>query len=305
MASDEEPHERQQRLRSAGAWLRSQREARGWTGTDLAKKLGVNQVRVSSYERGQYEVPDAVAEALAEVLDLPLLDVRHNLGLWIPSESDLEELRQRADPTTLPDDRLVGELIRRFQSRSDREIVEVFPQRSDVPRDLWERLITSARSEIALGGYTNYFFWTELTRFSDTLRAKAEAGVRIRVLVGDPASQVTHRREEVEKAQLSLATRIGITLEELTKLGDVPGLEVRLSDVNAEAHVSRSVFRFDRELLVSEHIADKLGHGSLTFHIRRLQDNGPFAQYTEHFEHLWNGARPWSPTGRSTKRNSR
>lgn len=290
-----EDDERQQRLRDAGAWLRTQREARGWTGTDLARRLNINQVRISAYERGQYEVPDSVAAALADVFDLPVLDVRQHLGLWVPSEADLEELRHRADPTKLPDDALVGELVRRFQARTDREIIEVFPHRSDVPKELWDRLITSARSEIALGGYTNYFFWTEMPQFSETLRRKANAGVRIRILIGDPEHEVTRRREQIEDAPLSIRTRIGITLDELTKLGSLPRLEIRMSDINAEAHVSRSIFRFDREALVCEHIADRLGHGSLTFHIRRIQDNGPFAQYTTHFEHLWQGAREWSP----------
>jgi hypothetical protein len=117
-----------------------------------------------------------------------------------------------------------------------------------------------------------------------------------RILVGDPESEVTHRREQIEHAPLTLSTRLHITLDELAKLGPLPGLEVRLSNVNAEAHVSRSIFRFDNEAIVCEHIAERLGHGSLTYYLRRLHDNGPYDQYTAHVEHLWNGARPWNST---------
>jgi len=289
MSKEEDQQERQERLRHAGSWLRTQREAKGWSGSDLARQLDVNQVRVSAYERGQYEVPSAVAERVAAAFDLPLLAVRRQLGLWVPADAELFELQQYADPARLADDTLIGELVRRYQKRSDRELLDVFPRRSNVPRELWDQLIAGAKSEITLGGYTNYFFWTERPNFSDTLREKAEDGVRIRILLGNPDGEVTHRREQIENVPLTLSTRIHITLDELAKLGPVPGIEIRFSELNTGAHVSRSIFRFDREALVCEHIADRLGHGSLTFHLRRLQDGGPFDQYAAHLDHLWEG----------------
>jgi transcriptional regulator with XRE-family HTH domain len=293
MAIDDDPQDRLERLRAAGNWLRAARENRGWSGSDLARRLGVNQVRVSAYERGQYEVPNAVADDIANAFDLPVIEVRRHLGLWVPSDGALNELQQYADPTRLADDVLIGELVRRCRSRSDREILEVFPRRSNVPRELWDKLVTGAKSEITLGGYTNYFFWTELPGFSETIRKKSSDGVRVRILVGDPEGEVTRRREQIENAPLTLGTRVRITLDELSKLGPDPRIEVRFSDANAEAHVSRSIFRFDREALVCEHIADRLGHGSLTFYLRRMHDGGPFDQYTAHLEHLWDGGRPW------------
>jgi transcriptional regulator with XRE-family HTH domain len=293
MATEEDQEERQERLRLAGIWLRTQRELHGWTGSDLARRLDVNQVRISAYERGQYEVPGGIAEQLAAEFGMPLLEARRQLGLWVPSTADLAELERYTDPAGLNDDVLISELIRRYQLRTDREIIEVFPRRSNVPGALWDRLIDSARSEIILGGYTNYFFWTERPHFSETLRRKAESGVRVRILVGNPNGEVTRRRELVENAPLTVSTRINITLDELTKLGPVPGIEVEYSDLNAEAHVSRSIFRFDREALVCEHIAERLGHGSLTFHLRRMQNNGPFDQYLAHIEHLWKGGQSW------------
>jgi transcriptional regulator with XRE-family HTH domain len=287
--------DRQERLREAGAWLRTQRETRGWSGTELARLLEVNQVRVSSYENGRNEVPSEIAERLAAVLGLSLIEIRKNLGLWVPADSELRDYQRRADPSQLADDVLLTELIRRYQQRGDREILNVYPQRSDVPGTLWDRLFTRARAEIFLGGYTNYFFWAERSHFGELLRDKAAAGVRVRILVGDPTGAVTQRREQVENVPLTVGTRIRITLDELQKMGPVPGLEVRLSDVNAEAHVSRSIFRIDQEALVCEHIADRLGHGSLTFHLRRMQKGGPFDQYSAHLEHLWDGAKAWVP----------
>ncbi len=298
--TEDDAQDRQQRLQAAGAWLKTQRDARGWSGSDLARRLGVNQTRVSAYERGQYEVSNEAAEQIATTLEIPLIETRRQLGLWVPSARDLTGYARYVDPTQISDDVLIGEVVRRYQQHSDREVADVYPTRSRVPGDLWGRIIQDAQGEILLGGYTNYFFWTERPNFAETIREKLESGVNVRILVGDPEGEVTLRRQEIERAQLSLVTRINITLEELTKLGQLPGLEVRLSDINAEAHVSRSIFVFDRESLVCEHIADRLGHGSLTFHLRRKQDGGAFDQYKAHFDHLWAGGREWQPATADT-----
>jgi transcriptional regulator with XRE-family HTH domain len=298
---EDDAQERQQRRQAAGAWLKTQREARSWSGSDLARRSGVPQTRVSSYERGAYEVSDDAAELLATALEIPLLETRRQLGLWVPAPADLNGYARYVDPTQISDDALLGEVVRRYQQLTDREVVDTYPTRSRVPGDLWDQLIQDARGEILLGGYTNYFFWTERPNFAATLREKAAAGVRVRVLLGDPAGEVTRRREGIEQAQLSLTTRINITLDELAKLGEVPGLEVRFSDRNADAHVSRSIFVFGGEALVCEHIAERLGHGSLTFHLRRKQDGGAFDQYKAHFDHLWSGGREWRPAPASAR----
>jgi len=81
----------------------------------------------------------------------------------------------------------------------------------------------------------------------------------------------------------------------IRKLDADAGIEMRTSNINAQAHVSRSIFRFDREALVCEHIADRIGHGSLTFQLRKMQDGGPYDQYSAHLDHLWDGAQPGEP----------
>ncbi|WP_083390901.1 helix-turn-helix domain-containing protein [Parafrankia soli] len=291
--AEEDPQDRQQRLQAAGAWLKTQREARGWSGSDLARRLDVPQSRVSAYERGQYEVSNEAAEQISTTLDVPIIEARRQLGLWVPSERDLSGYARYVDPSQIDDDALINEIVRRYKKHSDREVIDVYPTRSKVPGELWDHLIHDAKNQIILGGYTNYFFWTERPNFTETIREKVAAGVEVRILVGDPESEVTRRRQAIERTKLELATRINITLEQLAKLGDLPGLEVRTSHTNAEAHVSRSIFAFDRELLVSEHIADRLGHGSLTFHLQRKQEDGAFEQYKAHFEHLWIGGRAW------------
>lgn len=75
------------RLEAAGQWLKDARENRGYaTATAFAAALGVNQSMVSRYERGSSEVEDERAEQIADVLGMPLVEVRRGLGLWVPAD---------------------------------------------------------------------------------------------------------------------------------------------------------------------------------------------------------------------------
>ena len=83
--------ERRARLERAGTWLRRQREDRGWTGTELARRLGLNQVRISAFERGQYEVDPGIARDIARVLGLTELETWKGLDLPLPAELDADK----------------------------------------------------------------------------------------------------------------------------------------------------------------------------------------------------------------------
>lgn len=168
----------------------------------------------------------------------------------------------------------------------DREIVAAYPYRSDCPRSVWRRLIMDAESELVFAGYTSYFLWLEQPNLRATLRRKAEAGCRVRFLVGDPDSEVTRRREQAEDVPLTVGTRIKVTLDELGKLRDV--VEARFSD----EHVALSVFRGDNEMIVCQHLARAVGHDSPTQHLRRRQADGLFDRFAGHAEVLWESARP-------------
>jgi transcriptional regulator with XRE-family HTH domain len=72
---------------AAGRWLREQRIRKGFeTGVQFAHALGVDLSRVSAYENGRAVVPDERADRIAEVLEMDIITVRRNLGLWVPPE---------------------------------------------------------------------------------------------------------------------------------------------------------------------------------------------------------------------------
>ncbi|MBQ1074200.1 XRE family transcriptional regulator [Micromonospora sp. C31] len=167
---------------------------------------------------------------------------------------------------------------------ADREIVGVYPRRSDLPRSLFGELIGRARARLWFGGYTSYFVWLEVPNAAVTLGTKVREGADVRFLLGDPASSVTASRERIEDTPLTLATRIATTQAEIAKSPE--DLPIRMTD----RHVAMSVWIFDDEAIVATHIGAGLGQDSVTLHLRRRNGGGAFDRYVEHFEALWTDA---------------
>ncbi|PJN22475.1 helix-turn-helix domain-containing protein [Kitasatospora sp. CB02891] len=170
----------------------------------------------------------------------------------------------------------------------DREIIRSYPYRSSCPSTVWGDLIKNAQADLFFAGYTNYFLWLEQPNLVESLRRKAEAGCRVRFLLGDPDGGVTQQREAIENVALTVSTRIRITLEHLARLGPLEGLEARFSaPEDAMNHVSLSVFRFDRDALVTPHLARLVGHDSPLMHLRGHERDGMWSRFTDHAEELW------------------
>ena len=76
---------------------------------------------------------------------------------------------------------------------SEAEILAVYPHRWQAPADAWRRLFTAAEREIGILVYAGMFL-AEDAGAKKILADKARAGVRVRVLLGDPGSpQVAER----------------------------------------------------------------------------------------------------------------
>jgi transcriptional regulator with XRE-family HTH domain len=218
---------------------------------------------------------------------------------WLADEALLPHPRNRADVSDLlgvTEEMIWPRIVRSaVKTGPDREIVAVYPYRSACPTGAWGQLITDAKTDLLFAGYTNYFVWLEQSNIHATLRAKAEAGCRVRFLLGDPGSETTRAREAIEDTALSVSTRIRITLENLARLSDVPSVEARYSaPEDGPNHVSLSVFRFDGQALVTPHLARMVGHDSPMMHLRRRDDDGMFDRFAAHAEELWERGRTTS-----------
>lgn len=226
---------------------------------------------------------------------------------WLSNADLTPHARNRADACRalgVDEDMLWPKVVQeRVKAGHDRELVHSYPYRSACPSTVWSELVEAASGEVFLAGYTNYFFWTQVPHFADTVRRKAHAGCRVRFLLGDPDGEVTRQREEIEDVALSVSTRIRITLEHLDRLGSLPGVETRVSaPPDAVNHVSLSVFRFDNEALVTPHLARLVGHDSPLLHLRRQGAGGMFDRFAEHAEELWSRALPCDPAASNESR---
>jgi transcriptional regulator with XRE-family HTH domain len=230
------------------------------------------------------------AAELARRVDVAVKTVER----WLSSEGRAPhpETRMRvAEVLGVSADSLWPQAVRStLKLGSDREIVATYPFRNLCPTSVWADLLNGARKRIFMAGYTSYFLWQDHPRIAERLRAKAAAGCEIRFLLGDPDSAMTREREELEQVPLTVGTRIRITLDQLAKLGPLPGLEARFSD--SPAHLSQSVFLFDDQLLYTPHIGDGLGHESPLFHLRRLEEHGLYSRFAAHVGALWDRGRP-------------
>ena len=85
------------------------------------------------------------------------------------------------------DDKLV-------QEASAGGFVALYPNRGAVPASFWTDLVADAREEVNLLVYAGLFWFDAYPHIVDTLIAKADTGVRVRLLLGDPESDAITAR---------------------------------------------------------------------------------------------------------------
>lgn len=83
----------------AGEWLRRERERRRISVRKIAARFDVSTQAVNGWESGRYNfATDTRAEVLAELFGMDEIEVRRNLGLWVPKTTSAS-----SQPTPDPD----------------------------------------------------------------------------------------------------------------------------------------------------------------------------------------------------------
>jgi transcriptional regulator with XRE-family HTH domain len=124
-------------------------------------------------------------------------------------------------PGALPPEQAIG--------ASESEIVNVFPHRWAVPNDMWRRVFETAEDEIGVLVYSGLFL-SEDAGIQRVFRKKADDGVQIRILLGDPTSEHVTRRGADEGVDEAMAAKIKNALVLHKPLRNVEGIEFRLHD---------------------------------------------------------------------------
>lgn len=179
---------------------------------------------------------------------------------------------------------------RNAESASDlakAEIVTVYQHRHTVPSTLWREMCERAKERIDILVYAGIYL-AEDPLFFSTLKEKAESGVRIRVLMGDPECEAVIRRG-IDEGHRIMDGKIRNALVNYRPLfTSHPEITFRLHDTV----LYNSIYRADDEMLANTHVYGIGAYMAPVFHLRRLPGSGLFDTFANSVQQTWEGARP-------------
>jgi len=238
------------------------------------------RLRAAMLERGV--TPAGLAEAIG-------IDTK-TVERWISGRTPYRRHRYAAatrlgvDEAYLWPDALTRDQV---SSAAESEIVTIYPHRWSVPSDLWRNVFDSAKTEIGVLVYSGLFV-SEDAGIQRVFREKAEAGVRVRVLLGDPDSDVVAQRNADEALGDVQAGKIRNAMVLYRPLRDVAGVEFR----QHRTVLYNSIYRADDQLLVNMHIYGFPAAHAPVLHLRRVAGGDMVSAYLASFDRVWDGAAP-------------
>lgn len=170
---------------------------------------------------------------------------------------------------------------------SESEIVNVYPHRWTVPSDLWRNFFDNAERDIGVLVYSGLFL-SEDAGVRRVFREKADAGAKVRILLGDPASEAVAQRGSDEGVDDVQAGKIRNAVVMYRDIRDVDGIEFRLH----RTVLYNSIYRADDQLLVNTHIYSFSAAQAPVLHLRRVAGGDMVTTYLESFERVWDAAAP-------------
>lgn len=237
--------------------LREAIEAKGSTQEELATAVGVDPKTVDRWVRDGRAPYRRYRQAAASALG------ERESYLWPDAVSAAE--RNKA---------------------SESEIVKVYPHRSAVPADLWDRLLAAATERIDILVYVGMFL-TEKPGLLGLLESKARGGAQVRLLFGDRDSEAVIQRSLDENiGRNTISAKIDHAIAFFKPLEGVPGIETRTHGTV----LYNSVYRFDDEMIINPHVFGKVAAHAPAMHLRQFADGDMFATYADSFDAVWDSA---------------
>jgi transcriptional regulator with XRE-family HTH domain len=170
---------------------------------------------------------------------------------------------------------------------SDEELLAIYPHRSDVPRDAWQQLFRAAEREIGVLVFSGLWL-PEDAGLLRTLVDKAKAGVRVRILLGDPESSEVAARGADEGLDDAMSARIRNAFVLYRPLRAVEKAEFRFHGTV----LYNSIYRSDDQLLVNTHVYGLPASHAPVWHLRKVAGGEIASTYMESFERVWETAVP-------------
>jgi hypothetical protein len=175
---------------------------------------------------------------------------------------------------------------------SHSEVVQVWPHRWAVPRDTWGHFFSQAEREIGALVYSGLFMAEDIG-VHRIFAERARAGVRVRVLLGDPDSRYVAEPGEAEGIDEGMAAKVRNSIVLFGTLLAEPNVELRLHGTV----LYNSIYRADDQLLVNTHIYGVMANNAPVFHLRKIPGGEMASTYIGSFERVWDGAAPYEGTG--------
>lgn len=190
----------------------------------------------------------------------------------------------QVDVTTLWED---GRTVDSATDLTKAEIATVYPHRHMVPSGLWREIYGRAQRHLDVLVYSGLFL-SEDPQFHDLVKAKVEAGVQVRILLGDPDCVAVRQRGIDEGHQIMDGKIRNALVLYRPLMRSHPDIGFRLHD----STLYNSIYRADDEMLVNPHVYGIGAYMAPVFHLRRLPGGGLFDTYANSIEHTWQNARP-------------
>lgn len=163
----------------------------------------------------------------------------------------------------------------------------VYPYRGAVPPAVWRGLFASATRDIGVLVYSGLFL-AEDVAIQRTLAERAEAGVAVRLLLGDPDGRCVASRGDEEAIGHALAAKVRNAIVLHRRLLAVDGVEIRLHDTV----LYNSVYRADDDMLVNPHLFGVAAAHAPVLHLRQSQPGDVVSTYLDSFDQVWSAGRP-------------
>ncbi|ASU61160.1 XRE family transcriptional regulator [Nocardiopsis dassonvillei] len=223
-----------------------------FTETDVAAHLDVDPKTVRRWLSGQRPYPRH-RWALADLLQT------EEDALW-PQESQGNEAHAP-----------ISEHVQR-----------VYAHRWQVPREVWWDLFSSAEQEIGILVYSGLFIADDAGMLG-LLRVRAQDGVNVRILLGDPYSHSIQHRGNEEQIGETLAARARNALLLFRASLNVEGVEIRVHSTV----LYNSIYLTEKKLLINQHSYGFPAAKSPVIEIDCGSSQALSHLYTNSFETVW------------------
>ncbi|MFE6387229.1 XRE family transcriptional regulator [Nocardiopsis dassonvillei] len=234
------------------AALRKALAASRLTEIDVAAHLGVDPKTVRRWLSGQRPYP------------------RHRWAL-----ADLLQTEEEALwPPISPEDEA--------HAPGSEHVQRVYAHRWQVPRRVWWDLFSSAEQEIDILVYSGLFLADDAGML-ELLGARAQDGVNVRILLGDPNSQLVKQRGQEEQIGDSLAARANNALLLFQTLLNIEGVEIRTHSTV----LYNSVYMTENHILVNQHIYGLPASKSPVIKIDSNISSSMASNYKISFDRIW------------------